>query len=88
MSLSAQSYRAPKDYRDVFTVLEENDILSAELTRNLRQMAGLRNRLVHLYWEIDDEQLFDYLQNELSDFDEVAQQIVAFVSSQTGSSTI
>jgi uncharacterized protein YutE (UPF0331/DUF86 family) len=68
-------------------VLEENGILSAELSRKLRQMAGLRNRLVHLYWEIDDEQIYEYLQNELTDFDEFAQLISAFVANPSGSSS-
>ncbi len=45
--------RAPADYREVFVILKENGILDEDLTLNLRKMAGLRNRLVHLYWEID-----------------------------------
>ena len=49
-------------------------------------MAGLRNRLVHLYWEIDDAQIYDYLRHELSDFDAFAQRIVEFVASQLGHS--
>jgi len=77
--ISAKSYRAPRDYRDVFTVLLENSILSEELTRKLRQMAGLRNRLVHLYWEIDDEQVYLYLRHELGDFEQFVQQIVVFI---------
>jgi uncharacterized protein YutE (UPF0331/DUF86 family) len=80
--ISAKSYRAPKDYRDIFTVLEEQQILPTELTRRLRQMAGLRNRLVHLYWEVDDEQIYAYLQQDLGDFDAFAQRIVAFVAGQ------
>ncbi len=46
-------------------------------------MAGLRNRLVHLYWEIDDIQLYDYLQGELGDFDLFVQHILAFVKQST-----
>ncbi|MBS1250816.1 MAG: hypothetical protein MAG431_02412 [Chloroflexi bacterium] len=33
-------------------------------------MAGLRNRLVHLYWEVDESILYTILQNDLDDFDQ------------------
>jgi len=32
-------------------------------------MTGMRNRLVHLYWEVDAIVLYDILQSNLSDFD-------------------
>ncbi|MBI4770248.1 MAG: DUF86 domain-containing protein [Chloroflexi bacterium] len=53
--IASERLRAPRDYRDVFTVLNENGILPGDFTVTLRQMAGLRNRSVHLYWEVDDE---------------------------------
>jgi uncharacterized protein YutE (UPF0331/DUF86 family) len=77
--IASEGYRAPKDYRDIFTVMNENGVLPDDFTRTLRQMAGLRNRLVHLYWEVDDEQIYDDLQNHLGDFDKYADYIVEFV---------
>jgi uncharacterized protein YutE (UPF0331/DUF86 family) len=67
--ISSERYRSPRDYRDVFTVLQENDIVDEDLAIRLRQMAGLRNRLVHLYWEIDDALIYAYLQSNLGDFE-------------------
>lgn len=80
--IASEGYRAPKDYRDIFTVLSENGFLPDDLTRTPRQMAGLRNRLVHLYWEVDDEQIYDNLQNHLGDFEKYAAHIVEFVKRQ------
>jgi uncharacterized protein YutE (UPF0331/DUF86 family) len=77
--IASEGYRTPKDYRDVFTILNENGILPDDFTVTLRQMAGLRNRLVHLYWEIDDEQIYDILQNDLGDFDRFVQLITSFI---------
>ena len=37
-------------------------------SEELRSMAKFRNRLVHLYWEVDDKMLYDILQKRLSDF--------------------
>ena len=65
--IAADHYRAPNDYADSFKVLEENDILTSELGINLRQMAKFRNRLVHLYGEIDDAYVYDFMSGDLKD---------------------
>lgn len=67
--ISAERYRAPRDYADSFKVLEEEDVLDQELTARLQKMAKFRNRLVHLYGEIDDAQVHRMLRNELPDFE-------------------
>jgi uncharacterized protein YutE (UPF0331/DUF86 family) len=76
--ISSEGYRAPRDYRDVFTILEENEIVTDVQSVKLRQMAGLRNRLVHLYWEIDDELLYQYIQANLNDFDDYIQSLLNY----------
>ena len=81
--ISAERYRPPKDYRDVFAVLNENRILPTDFTATLRQMTGLRNLLVHLYWEVDDEQIYDDLQHHLSNFDRYVQYILDFMQRQS-----
>ena len=37
-------------------------------SEELVKMAKFRNRLVHLYWEVDDRQLHEILQTRLDDF--------------------
>jgi len=81
--IAAEHYRLPKDYRDIFTVLSENKVIPDDFALTLRRMAGLRNRLVHLYWEVDDKQIYDDLQNHLGDLDTYVQHVLAFVQRQT-----
>ena len=38
-------------------------------------MAKFRNLLVHLYWKVNDEKIYEILQYELVDFDEFIEQI-------------
>jgi uncharacterized protein YutE (UPF0331/DUF86 family) len=45
-------------------------------------MAKFRNRLVHLYWEIDDEQLYEILQNRLVDFKKFLDSLASFLGWQ------
>jgi uncharacterized protein YutE (UPF0331/DUF86 family) len=65
--IAAEGFRAPRDYADSFRVLEENDVIGEGLCNRLCQMAKFRNRLVHLYGEIDDAYVYEYISGELDD---------------------
>jgi uncharacterized protein YutE (UPF0331/DUF86 family) len=65
--IASERYRAPKDYADSFLVLEENGILESSLVIKLRQMAKFRNRLVHLYGEIDDKYVYEFIRRDVED---------------------
>jgi uncharacterized protein YutE (UPF0331/DUF86 family) len=65
--IASKNFRAPEDYADSFKVLEENDLLDPEEGIKLRQMAKFRNRLVHLYGEIDDAYVHNFILNNLKD---------------------
>ena len=65
--IAAERFRAPEDYADSFAILMENDIVASDLCRKLMQMAKFRNRLVHLYGEIDNHYVYEFLHNDLDD---------------------
>ena len=65
--ISAEGFRAPKDYADSFKVLKERDVVDEDLAMKLRQMAKFRNRLVHLYGEIDDTYVYEFINKDLHD---------------------
>ena len=67
-AISQNSYRVPDDYADTFRVMAEEGMLSASFSEELMKMAKFRNRLVHLYWEVDDRKLHDILTTCLPDF--------------------
>ncbi len=60
--IARQNWRAPTSLADSFTVLAENHVIPAEFLGTARQMVGMRNRLVHLYWDVDAETVYDTLQ--------------------------
>ena len=80
--IATERLRAPKDYKDTFKVLNETGIIPDEFTRTMRAMAGLRNLLVHLYWEVDDKMVYDGLSAELDDFETFIAHIMKFISSK------
>ncbi|NPV08228.1 MAG: DUF86 domain-containing protein [Anaerolineae bacterium] len=67
--IASEGLRSPHDYKDSFTVLNEAGVLPNDLTRRLRDLAGLRNLLVHVYWEVDDRMVYRGIRAELGDFD-------------------
>ena len=65
--ISKNGFRTPEDYADTFRVLEERGAFDADFTNALIQMARFRNRLVHIYWDIDDTELYRIVSTRLDD---------------------
>jgi uncharacterized protein YutE (UPF0331/DUF86 family) len=72
----------PAEYRDVFRILGERGLLGSDFTARLEKMAAFRNRLVHVYAEVDPEQVYQFLQKDRADFDEFARVIASFIKQQ------
>jgi len=53
--------RMPDDYRGVFAALQEPLSLAPDLVEELSAAAGMRNVLVHVYLEVDDDRVWDAL---------------------------
>ena len=47
--------------------MEENGVFDADFTGALIQMARFRNRLVHIYWDIDDAEIYRIILTRLQD---------------------
>lgn len=78
--IASEKFRRPDDYADSFRVLNENKIVPDSLINNLVDMAKFRNRIVHIYWEIDENFIYDILQNYLDDFERYIESISKNIS--------
>lgn len=78
--ISRNGYRAPDDYSDTFTVMEEVTAIDSGFSNELKRMAKFRNRLVHIYWEVDDVQLHEILQTHLDDFKKFLEAMATFLN--------
>jgi len=65
--ISKNGFRTPEDYTDTFVVMKEKGAFDEGFTRSLIQMVRFRNRLVHIYWDVDDAELYRIIQNNLQD---------------------
>jgi len=57
----------PKDYYDSFTELGKMGILDPKFAARIASSAGLRNRIVHEYDDIDPVKVFEAIQSALAD---------------------
>jgi uncharacterized protein YutE (UPF0331/DUF86 family) len=50
-----------------------------DFTRRMQELAGLRNLLVHVYWEVDDQMVYEGIRGELGDFETFVGHIMAYL---------
>ena len=77
--IAVRGWRAPRNYADAFVVLGEQGVVPEDFVPALRDMTRFRNRLVHLYWDVDPHTLHELLQTRLADFDRLSHLLLTAV---------
>jgi len=74
----------PNGYKGICRFLGQHKIVPENFAnQKLTQMAGYRNRLIHLYHEITKEELYNIIQNNLSDLEDFCKYIVNYITNDT-----
>lgn len=76
--LKEESLGVPESEESVFDKLVEAEIFDPEFGEKLKNMKSFRNILVHRYGEINDEEVFNKL-DELDDFQEFREKVVDYL---------
>lgn len=63
--IADKGFRKPSTYRESFEILYEEDLIPKNLSDKLSDLAGLRNVLVHIYWRLDIDAVYEVLQHDL-----------------------
>lgn len=71
---------APDEYAQCFVILADLQVIERELANRLQSMARFRNLLVHLYWKVDNERVYQVLANNLTDVDDYCHQIAQWMA--------
>lgn len=69
----------PETYADIFIQLKNLGVIDNSFCDRLVKMAKFRNRLVHLYWEIDKKMTHEIIRDNLEDFKLFENRIVTFL---------
>jgi len=67
--ISKRKLGYPQDYSDVIKLMSQEGVLEGDLVGRLVEMVKFRNMLVHLYWKIENDRLYQYLRENLGDFE-------------------
>ena len=69
----------PKEYRDIGRILGENGVLPPDLSEKVQEMGGMRNVLVHLYWDIDYHRLHNTIVEDLDVFENFVRRLFEYM---------
>lgn len=67
------------DYTSVFFSLGRSGVIPKDFAEKIAPLAKVRNRLVHVYWEVDERELYDKIKEYIDDFDRFCEYIVEYV---------
>ena len=72
--------RGPTEYAEVARQLGESGVVSRDQSKRLVLMARYRNRLVHVYDQVTDAELYELLARRLGDIEEIIGEITTWMA--------
>ena len=73
--------KTPKSRRDSFLILQKEGVIDEISVKKYILMTKFRNRVVHLYYDVDSKEVYEILQQDLGDFKSYIRQVVKFLNS-------
>jgi len=78
-----KAVETPETYADVFKGLYHLGVVDEVFSKRLVEMAKFRNRLVHAYWDLDKETVYQILQSCAVDFQLFQENTIDFLNKHT-----
>ncbi len=66
--ISRKNLEPPQIYSDIFRILENNKIIGRQCRDRCIEMVKFRNRIVHIYHEIDLDMVLKFIKEDVDDF--------------------
>lgn len=74
--ISVKNLGIPQSKKGTFAILEESKIITPEMAKKMKGMLGFRNIAVHEYQELDLNIIQSIIENNLTDLQEFAREII------------
>lgn len=68
--VSSLDLQEPESYAECFRILAGGSVIPEARQKTFAEMARFRNRLIHLYDDVDDTITFDIFSDRLTDFED------------------
>jgi uncharacterized protein YutE (UPF0331/DUF86 family) len=72
--------KTPETYSDIFVEMSKIGVIDNEFSEKLVKMTQFRNRLVHLYWILEPDQVYQIIQEDLDDFRKFQKNVVDYLN--------
>ena len=74
--ISSRKLGIPQSKKGTFSVLEENKIITPEMSKNMKGILKFRNIAIHEYQELDLDIIKDIIENHLNDMQDFAREML------------
>ncbi len=71
-AIAREGLGMPKNYAEVVEIAAQEGIIPLEMKDTYKKMARFRNRVVHLYDDVNPEEVLDIINSRLNDFNPTA----------------
>lgn len=85
--IASNNWRRPRDNREVIGIIAANNIIPQDFAKRILPMAGLRNLLIHEYFEINLDKIYQHLQ-KIDDFRTFQRHIIKYLESASHSNEL
>lgn len=75
--IAYKNLRKPTTMSEAFYILNEEDIISTQLTEKMAKMVGFRNVMAHDYENINYDIVYEVLQNRIKEIEEFIKEMEA-----------
>lgn len=80
--ISELNWRIPLQYKDTFQVLFENKLINENLLTELKDLAGLRNLIIHWYAEVEIEKVYENSKKYVNTIEKALKLLLEFCKSK------
>lgn len=77
--ISEQGFDSPNTYAEIFEILYKENVIDYQLFEVMKELAGFRNVLVHLYRKIDHKEVLRHLKENLKFIEKFAYKIKEYI---------
>ncbi len=78
--VASGKFRSPKNSVDIIDILYENKLLDMSQRDLFQKIIRFRNIVVHLYNGVNENMVFDLLQNNLKDLEDLYQILIVIIT--------
>ena len=68
-----------KDYQSIIESLGTQNVIPKNFAEKNKKLSAYRNRLVHLYWEISEIELYEIIKQHLKDIDRFCNYFLKYI---------